>query len=113
MVEIKMHIHVAPDCICNFYLDYILALFMASCEDILHPKLLVTIKHIMSRLKPPSLKARIGTIILLKKPKNFNKKDFDVFMRKVPVQAEKLQLEMEPSLTVFNETTCLLTKMTL
>lgn len=49
----------------------------------------------MSRLKPQYLKSRMKRIIKLRKEENFDKKDFNAYMREKAVQAYKLQNKRE------------------
>lgn len=94
-VEIKMHIREAEDCIWTLHREYIIVLEMEGYKDISQTKTRISIKHMMFRLKPLFLKARIRRIISWRKSENFDKKDFGPFMQEVMSQGQQYRLEKD------------------
>lgn len=92
-VAMKMQIFEAEDRVWTMHRDYLTCLRSAGYEELPNHKPHIAIQHVLKRLKPQQLRSRIQSIIKWRKDEQFDKKNFNAFMREVAAQAKKLQEE--------------------
>lgn len=94
-VETKVHMHDAQDGVWNFHKDCVWNLEMAGFKNIPYSILHNATTHILFRIKPPYLKTIMKNTILWKNDENFDKQDFDAFMRELAKQANNFKLKRD------------------
>ena len=85
----------AEDRVWSLQLHYSNVLEAAGIVDFLDQKPHISIKHILKRVKPATLRHRMEDLILWRREEEFGTKDFGAFMRELAKQAKQLDKEQE------------------
>lgn len=92
-VRMDMSLSEAEDRVWSFHSYYLQVLENAGYANLPSEKPHISIAHILKRLQPAKLYSRMKDIIEWRKVEQFDRKDFNTFMREVASQAVKLEQE--------------------
>lgn len=92
-ISMQMSIYDQEEWMWSLHRDQVQALRAEGYGYLPDTKPHIAIEHTLSRLKPKLLHTRMKDIMTWRKDEQFQKKDFNVFMREVSKQAKTLQEE--------------------